>query len=267
MVQPEVAGTPTDRLRSDLLSNISQLLNVLLRVGAGESVERLELRYPDTHPVGALTASINEMIESLSEARRVSARYSSELQDKIEVRSRMRLESMDDLSIAYTPGVAAPCEAIARDPGAAWDLTWKGRTVAVVSDGSAVLGLGDLGPLAALPVMEGKAALFREFGGIDAVPIVLDERDPEAIVGIVRALAPTFGGIGPGVGITPRGCGSAACRANISLRSARPFFWICAYTSAAAPRCPCSSNLRAIASSSCALMSFQRLGPSFSSDR
>ena len=86
---------------------------------------------------------------------------------KIEVRSRMRLESVEDLSLAYTPGVARPCEAIAEDPSAAWDLTWKGRTVAVVSDGSAVLGLGNLGGLASLPVMEGKAALFREFGGVD----------------------------------------------------------------------------------------------------
>jgi len=114
---------------------------------------------------------------------------------KIEVRSRMRLESQDDLSLAYTPGVARPCEVIAEDPSAAWDLTWKGRVVAVVSDGSSVLGLGDIGPMAGLPVMEGKAALFREFAGIDAVPIVLDERDPERIVQIVRAIAPTFGGI------------------------------------------------------------------------
>ena len=107
----------------------------------------------------------------------------------------MRLESPDDLSLAYTPGVARPCEVIAADPAAAWDLTWKGRTVAVVSDGSAVLGLGDIGPMAALPVMEGKAALFREFAGVDAVPIVLEAREPDAIVAIVRALAPTFGGI------------------------------------------------------------------------
>jgi len=114
---------------------------------------------------------------------------------KIEVRSRMRLESPDDLSLAYTPGVARPCEVIAENPAAAWDLTWKGRTVAVVSDGSAVLGLGDIGPAAGLPVMEGKAALFREFAGVDAVPIVLDTRDPDRIVEIVRALAPTFGGI------------------------------------------------------------------------
>ncbi len=118
-----------------------------------------------------------------------------ETRGKIEVRSRMRLESQDDLSIAYTPGVARPCEAIAADPGEAWELTWKGRTVAVVSDGSAVLGLGDLGPMASLPVMEGKAALFREFAGIDSVPLVIDERDPEKFVAIVRAIAPTFGGI------------------------------------------------------------------------
>jgi malate dehydrogenase (oxaloacetate-decarboxylating) len=118
-----------------------------------------------------------------------------ETRGKIEVRSRMRLDSSDDLSLAYTPGVARPCEAIAADPTQAWELTWKGRTVAVVSDGSAVLGLGDIGPLAALPVMEGKAALFREFAGVDAVPIVLDAREPDAIVATVTALAPTFGGI------------------------------------------------------------------------
>ena len=118
-----------------------------------------------------------------------------ETRGKIEVRSRMRLDSTDDLSLAYTPGVARPCEVIAENPGAAWDLTWKGRTVAVVSDGSAVLGLGDIGPMASLPVMEGKAALFHEFAGVDAVPVVLDERDPDRIVEIVKAIAPSYGGI------------------------------------------------------------------------
>ena len=118
-----------------------------------------------------------------------------ETRGKIEVRSRMRLESQEDLSLAYTPGVARPCEMIAESPGAAWDLTWKGRTVAVVSDGSAILGLGDLGALAALPVMEGKAALFREFAGVDAVPVVLDSNDPKEIISIVRAIAPSYGGI------------------------------------------------------------------------
>ena len=89
-------------------------------------------------------------------------------QGKLEVRSRVRLEPTDDLSLAYTPGVARPSEEIAKRPGAAWELTWKGRTVAVVSDGSSVLGLGDIGPAAALPVMEGKAILFQEFAGVDA---------------------------------------------------------------------------------------------------
>ena len=118
-----------------------------------------------------------------------------ETKGKIGVTSRMRLESQDDLSIAYTPGVARPCEEIAKNPGAAWDLTWKGRTVAVVSDGSAVLGLGDIGPKASLPVMEGKAALFAEFAGIDAVPVVVDAHEVEEIVAIVRAISPTYGGI------------------------------------------------------------------------
>ncbi len=117
------------------------------------------------------------------------------MRGKLEVRSRMRIESTDDLAIAYTPGVARPCQAIAADPLRVWDLTWRGRTVAVVSDGSAVLGLGDIGPTAALPVMEGKAVLFKQFAGIDAVPVVLDERDPDEIVRIVKAIAPTYGGI------------------------------------------------------------------------
>jgi len=118
-----------------------------------------------------------------------------ETRGKIEVRSRMRLDSVDDLSLAYTPGVARPCEEIANNPAAAWDLTWKGRAVAVVSDGSAVLGLGNLGGLASLPVMEGKAALFREFGGVDAVPVVLATQDEDEIIQTVRSIAPTFGGI------------------------------------------------------------------------
>ncbi|MCK5944745.1 MAG: NADP-dependent malic enzyme [Planctomycetes bacterium] len=124
-----------------------------------------------------------------------SLRRHREAKGKIEVRSRMRLDSVDDLSLAYTPGVARPCERIAAHPGDAWDLTWKGRTVAVVSDGSAVLGLGNLGGLASLPVMEGKAALFREFGGVDAVPVVLDTQDEQEIIRVVRAIAPTYGGI------------------------------------------------------------------------
>jgi malate dehydrogenase (oxaloacetate-decarboxylating) len=106
-----------------------------------------------------------------------------------------QLKTRDDLSMAYTPGVARVCSAIAEDPRKAFEYTIKANTVAVVSDGSAVLGLGDIGPEAAMPVMEGKAALFKEFGGVDAFPICLDTKDTDEIVEIVKAMAPTFGGI------------------------------------------------------------------------
>jgi malate dehydrogenase (oxaloacetate-decarboxylating) len=105
------------------------------------------------------------------------------------------LKTRDDLSMAYTPGVARVCSAIAEDPSKAFEYTIKANTVAVVTDGSAVLGLGDIGPEAAMPVMEGKAALFKAFGGVDAFPICLDTKDPDEIVEIVKAIAPGFGGI------------------------------------------------------------------------
>jgi Malic enzyme len=111
------------------------------------------------------------------------------------VRSTVALSSRDDLALAYTPGVARVCEAIAEDPALAREYTWVGHTVAVVTDGSAVLGLGNIGPRAALPVMEGKAVLFKQFGGVDAVPICLDTQDTDEIVRTVTALAPSFGGI------------------------------------------------------------------------
>ena len=114
---------------------------------------------------------------------------------KIEMHSRVPVASRDDMSKAYTPGVGRVCMAIHEDPTAVWALTGKGHTVAVVSDGSAVLGLGDIGAAASLPVMEGKALLFKEFGGVDAWPIVLDTNDTEEIISIVKALAPGFGGI------------------------------------------------------------------------
>jgi malate dehydrogenase (oxaloacetate-decarboxylating) len=114
---------------------------------------------------------------------------------KMAVASTVALSSRDDLSLAYTPGVARVCEAIAEDPALAADYTWTGNTVAVVTDGSAVLGLGNIGPKAAMPVMEGKAVLFKQFGGVDAVPICLDTQDVEELVAIVKALAPSFGGI------------------------------------------------------------------------
>src|SRR5688572_6813620 len=114
---------------------------------------------------------------------------------KIEVTSKAPLRTRDDLSMAYTPGVARVCRAIAQDPARAFNLTIKRNTVAVVSDGTAILGLGDLGPLAAMPVMEGKAMLFKEFGKVDAFPICLDTKDVDEIVETVVRLAPTFGGI------------------------------------------------------------------------
>src|SRR5205085_1216734 len=114
---------------------------------------------------------------------------------KIEVTSKAPLKTRDDLSMAYTPGVARVCEAIHRDPEKAFTLTIKKNSVAVVSDGTAVLGLGDIGPAAAMPVMEGKAMLFKEFAGIDAFPICLGTKDPDEIVRAVKAIAPGFGGI------------------------------------------------------------------------
>lgn len=118
-----------------------------------------------------------------------------QLRGKIGVSSKLPIETQDDLSVAYTPGVAAPCEEIAKNPERARDLTLKRNAVAVVSDGSAVLGLGNIGPLAAIPVMEGKAVLFKEYANIDAWPICVDTQDTEEIITTVRAIAPVFGGI------------------------------------------------------------------------
>lgn len=114
---------------------------------------------------------------------------------KIEVKSKVKVKNARDLSLAYTPGVAEPCKRIHDDPDSVYRYTSKGNMVAVVSDGTAVLGLGDIGPKAALPVMEGKAILFKEFAGIDAVPICLDTTDVNEIVQAVRYIAPSFGGI------------------------------------------------------------------------
>ncbi|GAA2663283.1 NAD(P)-dependent malic enzyme [Nonomuraea recticatena] len=114
---------------------------------------------------------------------------------KLEVRSTIPVRNADDLSLAYTPGVAKVCSAIAESPELARDYTWVSNVVAVVSDGTAVLGLGDIGPAAAMPVMEGKALLFKEFAGVDAVPLCIDCTDVDAIVETVARLAPSFGGI------------------------------------------------------------------------
>ncbi len=114
---------------------------------------------------------------------------------KLEVGLKVPIETREDLSLAYTPGVAQPCREIAQDKEAAYTYTWKSNSVAVISDGSAVLGLGNIGADAALPVMEGKAVLFKKFANVDAVPLCLNTQDPEEIIAICKAVAPTFGGI------------------------------------------------------------------------
>lgn len=114
---------------------------------------------------------------------------------KLSVELKVPLSTREDLSLAYTPGVAEPCREINKDKSKAYDYTWKGNSVAIVSDGTAVLGLGDIGPEAGMPVMEGKAVLFKKFAGIDAIPICLDTKDTKEIIAICKALAPTFGGI------------------------------------------------------------------------
>ncbi|HEY8396227.1 MAG TPA: malic enzyme-like NAD(P)-binding protein, partial [Bacilli bacterium] len=114
---------------------------------------------------------------------------------KLEIVSKVSVTNREELSTAYTPGVAEPCRKIHADKHDVYRYTIKSHTVAVVSDGTAVLGLGDIGPEAAMPVMEGKALLFKEFGGVDAFPICLDTKDPEEIIKTVKYLAPTFGGI------------------------------------------------------------------------
>ena len=129
------------------------------------------------------------------DVNQISLQKHEEWGGKIETVSKAPVKNPTDLSIAYTPGVAEPCRVIAKDKEAAYKYTWKSNTVAVVSDGSAVLGLGNIGPHAAMPVMEGKAVLFKEFGGVNAVPICLDTQDTEEIIKAVTYLAPTFGGI------------------------------------------------------------------------
>jgi malate dehydrogenase (oxaloacetate-decarboxylating) len=112
---------------------------------------------------------------------------------KLAIQSKVSLENKEDLSKAYTPGVGAVCTEIAKDPELAYTYTWKKNAVAVISDGSAVLGLGNLGGLAGLPVMEGKSLLFKKFANIDSVPLVLSTQDPDEIIKIVEGVAPTFG--------------------------------------------------------------------------
>ncbi len=145
-------------------------------------------------PIDPVSADADPEAASAS-ARDADPAFALHRGGKIEIRSTVPLRDRDDLSLAYTPGVARVCTAIAADPDLVYDYTWKSSAVAVVTDGTAVLGLGDIGPGAALPVMEGKALLFKQFGGVDGVPICLDCTDVDDLVETVKRLAPAFGGI------------------------------------------------------------------------
>jgi malate dehydrogenase (oxaloacetate-decarboxylating) len=166
----------------------------LVRVEGGEKVRDVTVLADNAEHMDAIAEAVRAVpgmwLEHVSDRT-----FLMHLGGKIEVTPKTPVKTRDDLSMAYTPGVARVSSAIAADPGKVWTLTVKANTVAVVTDGTAVLGLGDVGPEAALPVMEGKAMLFKEFAGIDAFPICLDTRDPDEIVAVVKAIAPVFGGI------------------------------------------------------------------------
>ena len=166
----------------------------LVRVERGKKVRDVTVLADDEGHIHRIVDAVRALPGI--EVEHVSDRtFLLHLGGKLEVVPKAPLKTRDDLSMAYTPGVARVCRAIADDPDKVWNLTIKQNTVAVVTDGTAVLGLGDIGPEAALPVMEGKAILFKEFGGIDAWPVCLDTTDPDEIVRIVAALAPALGGI------------------------------------------------------------------------
>jgi malate dehydrogenase (oxaloacetate-decarboxylating) len=166
----------------------------LVRVDGDVKVRDVTVEAADTDHIERIVAAVSALADV--DVEHVSDRtFLLHLGGKIEMASKVPIRTRDDLSMAYTPGVARISSAIAEDPSLAWNLTIKQNSVAVVSDGTAVLGLGDIGPEAAMPVMEGKAALFKEFAGVDAWPICLATKDTDAIVAAVTAIAPGFGGI------------------------------------------------------------------------
>jgi malate dehydrogenase (oxaloacetate-decarboxylating) len=166
----------------------------LVAIDGGRAVRDITALCAEQAAWGRITAAI-EALDGVRVLDTVDRTFQVHLGGKLEQHNKLPLKTREDLSMAYTPGVARVCEAIARDPEKAFQYTIKRNTVAVVSDGTAVLGLGDIGPAAAMPVMEGKAVLFKEFAGVDAFPLCLDTKDPDEIVTIVKAIAPTFGGI------------------------------------------------------------------------
>jgi malate dehydrogenase (oxaloacetate-decarboxylating) len=166
----------------------------LVRVEQNTKIRDVNVLADDEHHLEAIVEAVRSVpgVEVVNVSDRV---FLAHLGGKLEVRARSPLKTRDDLSMVYTPGVARVSRAIAEDPEKVWNLTIKRNTVAVVSDGTAVLGLGDIGPEGAMPVMEGKAVLFKEFAGVDAFPICLDTKDEDEIVRTVEAIAPAFGGI------------------------------------------------------------------------
>ncbi|MFN0156241.1 MAG: malic enzyme-like NAD(P)-binding protein [Gaiella sp.] len=166
----------------------------LVRVEQGHKIRDVTVDASDETHLERIAEAVRAL-EGIEVLRASDRTFLMHLGGKIEMQGKVPVKTRDDLSMAYTPGVARVCRAIADDPDAAWNLTIKQNTVAVVSDGTAVLGLGDIGPEAAMPVMEGKALLFKEFGGVDAWPICLATKDTDEIVAVVKALAPGFGGI------------------------------------------------------------------------
>jgi malate dehydrogenase (oxaloacetate-decarboxylating) len=166
----------------------------LVRVERATKLRDVTVLADDEHHLHEIVEAVRAVdgVEVVNVSDRV---FLAHLGGKIEITPRIPLKTRDDLSMAYTPGVARVSKAIADAPESVWNLTIKRNTVAVVSDGTAVLGLGDIGPGGALPVMEGKALLFKEFAGVDAFPICLDTKDPDEIVRVVEAIAPVFGGI------------------------------------------------------------------------
>ncbi len=204
---PSVQYSITIRLEAPAKNTaVSELTSIIER--AGGSVTAVDVNHSDAERVRidltcACTNSehAEQIVEKLKQVEgvvvgKVSDRtFLAHLGGKLTIESKLPIRNRDDLSLIYTPGVARICEAIVKDPSDARRLTIKRNTIAVVSDGSAVLGLGNIGPLAALPVMEGKAALFKRFANIDAFPICLDTQDTEEIVRTVKAIAPVFAGI------------------------------------------------------------------------
>jgi malate dehydrogenase (oxaloacetate-decarboxylating) len=166
----------------------------LVRVERGTKVRDVTVLAEDAAHIARIAGAV-EALDGVGVEHVSDRTFLLHLGGKLEVQPKTPLRTRDELSMAYTPGVARVCEAIAEDPDKIWNLTVKRNAVAIVSDGTAVLGLGDIGPGAALPVMEGKAMLFKEFAGVDAWPICLDTKDPERIVSAVAAIAPVFGGI------------------------------------------------------------------------